>query len=73
MPLGDSLRVPHFWAHTVRKLLPVSSVDGATRPDMTPRISGACGAMIICWTRWLICWGSDSSNMKGVLLVNKHQ
>lgn len=69
MPLDDSLCVPHFWAHTVRKLLPASSVDDVSRPDMIPHISGA---IIICWMRWSICWGSDSSNMKGVY-VNKHQ
>lgn len=59
--------VSHFWAHTVRKLLPASCVDCAARTDMTPHISGACREMIICWRRWLICWGSESSNMKGVL------
>lgn len=28
MPLGESPHVAHFWAHTLRKLLPVSCVDG---------------------------------------------
>ncbi len=59
--------VSHFWAHTVRKRLPASRVDGAAVPDMTPHISGVCGEMIICRRRWLICWSSESSNMKGVL------
>lgn len=64
MPLDDSLCVSHFWAHTCQE---ASCVDGAGGPDMTPHISGACGEMIICWRRRLICWGSESSNMKGVL------
>ena len=67
MPLDDSLCVSHFWVHTVRKLLPVSSVDDAVGPDMIPHISRVCGEMIICRRRWLICLGSDSSNMKRVL------
>lgn len=69
MPLDDSLGVSHFWAHTVSKLLPASCVDDADRtgPDMTPHMSGACGETIICGRRWLICWGSESSDMKGVL------
>lgn len=34
---------------------------------MTPHIRGAGAEMIICWKRWLICCGSESANMKGVL------
>lgn len=39
MPLDDSARVSHFWAPTVRKLLPASPVDYAAGPDMIPHMS----------------------------------
>lgn len=39
MPLDDSACMSHFWAPTVRKLLPASSVDNAGRPDMIPHMS----------------------------------
>lgn len=52
---------------TVRKHLPSSRADGAAIPDVTPHIGAACGELIICRRRWLICRGSESPNMKGVL------
>lgn len=68
MPLDDSPCVSHFWAHTLRKLRPAPTVDAAVGPDVIPHIGGSCGEMIICRRRWLICSGSDSSNMKGVFM-----
>lgn len=52
----------------MRKSLAASRVDGAAKSDVTPRIDGACGWMITCWRRWLICLGSESSNMKEVFM-----
>lgn len=67
VPLDDSPCVSCYWAHTVRKPFPASSVDNAGGPDMIPHISGACRERISRWRRWLICSGSDSSNTEGIL------